>query len=151
MCCKMVRKFSVRFEKSYGNWLPAGPNSMRFYLSVWDVACMFVSCLDLSLSWLTVNAMRCYWITPQKNMWAMSRENLSLKICDQARHKPAWLATVSSLGITNIATISVILSRQWMKGADKTAQKCSLICAIVHIWHKQVLSRLIYYAQHEYP
>ena len=31
---------SVRFEKSYGNWLPDGPNSIRFYLTVWDMACM---------------------------------------------------------------------------------------------------------------
>ena len=29
---------SERFEKSYGNWLPAGPNSARFYLSVCDMA-----------------------------------------------------------------------------------------------------------------
>ena len=45
---------SVRFGKSYGNWLPDGPNSVRFYLTsvrfyltsvrfyltVWDIACM---------------------------------------------------------------------------------------------------------------
>ena len=31
---------SVRFEKSYGNWLPNGPNSVRFYLAqceIWHV------------------------------------------------------------------------------------------------------------------
>ena len=33
MCCKMVSNF-VRFEKSYGNWLPDGPNSVRFNLTV---------------------------------------------------------------------------------------------------------------------
>ena len=33
LSCKMVEK-SMRFEKSYGNWLPDGPNSVRFYLSV---------------------------------------------------------------------------------------------------------------------
>ena len=27
---------SVRFEKSYGNWLPDGPDSVRFHLTVWD-------------------------------------------------------------------------------------------------------------------
>ena len=31
---------SVRFEKSYGNWLSDGPNSVRFSLTVWDMACM---------------------------------------------------------------------------------------------------------------
>ena len=33
---------SVRFEKSYGNWLPDGPNSGRFYLTVLIMACMYV-------------------------------------------------------------------------------------------------------------
>ena len=32
---------SVRFKKSYGNWLPDGPNSVRFYLTVCDMACMY--------------------------------------------------------------------------------------------------------------
>ena len=31
---------SVRFENLMGNWLPDGPNSVRFYLTVWDMACM---------------------------------------------------------------------------------------------------------------
>ena len=31
---------SVRFENFYGNWLPEGPNSVRFYLTVCDMACM---------------------------------------------------------------------------------------------------------------
>ena len=30
----------VGFEKSYGYWLPDGPNSVRFYLTVRDMACM---------------------------------------------------------------------------------------------------------------
>ena len=30
----------MRFEKSYGNWLPDGPVSVRFSLTVWDMACM---------------------------------------------------------------------------------------------------------------
>ena len=29
MCCKMVEN-SVSFEISYGNWLPDGPDSLRF-------------------------------------------------------------------------------------------------------------------------
>ena len=33
---------SVRFVKSYGNWLPDGPNSVRFYLTVCDMACMYL-------------------------------------------------------------------------------------------------------------
>ena len=33
----------MRFEKSYGNWLPDGPNSVRFYLTTWDMACMLNS------------------------------------------------------------------------------------------------------------
>ena len=37
-------KNSVRFENSYGNWLPDGPNSVRFDLTVWDMACMFCKC-----------------------------------------------------------------------------------------------------------
>ena len=40
MCCKMVWKF-CEIWKSYGNWLPDGPNSVRFYLTVWAMACMF--------------------------------------------------------------------------------------------------------------
>ena len=39
MCCKMVWKF-CEIWKSYGNWLLDGPNSVRFYLTVWDMACM---------------------------------------------------------------------------------------------------------------
>ena len=39
MCCKMVWKF-CEIWKSYRNWLPDGPNSVRFYLTVWDMACM---------------------------------------------------------------------------------------------------------------
>ena len=31
---------TVRFEKSDGNWLPDEPNSVRFHLTVWDMACM---------------------------------------------------------------------------------------------------------------
>ena len=42
MCCKMIWK--LRFEKSYGSWLPDGPNSLRFYLTVWDMASMLSSC-----------------------------------------------------------------------------------------------------------
>ena len=30
----------MRFEISYGNGLPDGPNSVRFCLTVWDMACM---------------------------------------------------------------------------------------------------------------
>ena len=39
ICWKMVWKF-CEIWKSYGNWLPDGPNSVRFYLTVWDTACM---------------------------------------------------------------------------------------------------------------
>ena len=31
---------SVRFEKSFGNWIQDRPNSVKFYLTVWDMACM---------------------------------------------------------------------------------------------------------------
>ena len=37
MCCKIVCKI---VWKSYGNWLSDGPNSVRFYLTVWDMTCM---------------------------------------------------------------------------------------------------------------
>ena len=42
MCCilKMVSKFCEIWKISYGNWLPDGPNSVRFYLTVWDMACL---------------------------------------------------------------------------------------------------------------
>ena len=33
-CVVTWSKNSVRFEKSSGNWLPDGPNSVRFYLTV---------------------------------------------------------------------------------------------------------------------
>ena len=33
----------MRFEKSYGNWLPGRPNSVRFYFTVCDMACMDIS------------------------------------------------------------------------------------------------------------
>ena len=39
MCFKMVWKF-CEIWTFYGNWLPDGPNSVRFYLTVWDMACM---------------------------------------------------------------------------------------------------------------
>ena len=39
MCCKIVWKF-CEIWKSYGNWLPDGPNSVRLYLTMWDMACM---------------------------------------------------------------------------------------------------------------
>ena len=40
LCCKMVWKFG-EIWKSYRNWLPDGPNSVRWNLTVWDKACMF--------------------------------------------------------------------------------------------------------------
>ena len=43
MCCKMVWK-SCDIWKSYnGNWLLDGPNSVRFYLTVWDMGCIYYS------------------------------------------------------------------------------------------------------------
>ena len=39
MCCKMIWKF-CEIWSSYGNWLPDRPNSVGFYLTVWDMACM---------------------------------------------------------------------------------------------------------------
>ena len=39
ICCKMVWKF-CEIWKSYGNWLPDGPNSVWFHLTMWDMACM---------------------------------------------------------------------------------------------------------------
>ena len=35
----------LRFEKSYGNWHSDGPNSVRFYLTVRDMACMSTMCV----------------------------------------------------------------------------------------------------------
>ena len=32
----------VRFENSSGNWLSEGLKSVRFYLTVWDMACMVI-------------------------------------------------------------------------------------------------------------
>ena len=40
MCCNRWPENYVRFEKSYGYWIPDGTNSVRFYLTVWDMACM---------------------------------------------------------------------------------------------------------------
>ena len=39
-CVERWSEKSVRFEKSYWNWRPDGPNSVRLYLTVWDMACM---------------------------------------------------------------------------------------------------------------
>ena len=39
ICCKMVWKF-CEIWIFYGNCLPDGPNSVRFHLTVWDMACM---------------------------------------------------------------------------------------------------------------
>ena len=39
ICCKMVWKFYDIYI-FYGNCLPGGQNSVRFYLTVWDMACM---------------------------------------------------------------------------------------------------------------
>ena len=44
MCCKIVWKF-CQIWKSYGNWLPDVPNSVKFYLTVWDMACMQIRLL----------------------------------------------------------------------------------------------------------
>ena len=41
ICCKMVWKF-CEIWIFYGNGLPDGSYSMRFYLTVWDMACMNV-------------------------------------------------------------------------------------------------------------
>ena len=41
ICCKMVWKF-CEIWNFYGNFLPEGPNSVRFYLTVWDMACMLM-------------------------------------------------------------------------------------------------------------
>ena len=46
ICCKMVWKF-CEIRIFYGNCLPDGPNSVRFYLTVWDMACMHINhCLQ---------------------------------------------------------------------------------------------------------
>ena len=42
----MVWKF-CEIWKSYGNWLSEGQNSVRFYLTVWGMACMHYMCKDL--------------------------------------------------------------------------------------------------------
>ena len=39
-CCETVRKL-CEIWKCYGNWLPDGPNSVRFCLTVWDMARMY--------------------------------------------------------------------------------------------------------------
>ena len=39
VCCKLVWKF-CEIWILYGNCLRDGPNSVRFYLTVWDMACM---------------------------------------------------------------------------------------------------------------
>ena len=39
MCFKMVWKF-CEIWRAYGNWLSDGPNFVRFYLTVWDMAGM---------------------------------------------------------------------------------------------------------------
>ena len=59
MCCKMVWKFCEIWE-SYGNWLPDGPNSVRFYLAVWDMACMQSgSCFLCVLTLSSADSARC--------------------------------------------------------------------------------------------
>ena len=51
---------SVRFEKSYGNRLPHGPNSVRFYLSVrygiYDRCLVFGQILRLLLYFMFANS-----------------------------------------------------------------------------------------------
>ena len=42
-CVVKLSENSVRFEKSYGNCFLDGPNSVRFYLTVGDMACMEMS------------------------------------------------------------------------------------------------------------
>ena len=49
MCCKMVWKF-CEIEKSYWNWLADGPNSVRLYLTMWDIACMPITSRSQSLT-----------------------------------------------------------------------------------------------------
>ena len=58
VCIKCVVRWSensVRCEKSYGNWLPDGPNSVRVYLTVWDMACMDESAKQISTTVLIEN------------------------------------------------------------------------------------------------
>ena len=50
-------------------------------------------------------------------IWASLRENLSSVVCDQVRLKPVCLATETSerLETLGLATIGIILSKQWKK------------------------------------
>ena len=46
----------------YGNCLPDGPNSMRFYLTVWDMACMHASncATEAGFTWRKVVQYSCF-------------------------------------------------------------------------------------------
>ena len=78
MCCKMVWKF-CEIEKSYGNWLSDGPNSVRFYLTVWDMACMELASKrpNSVRLYLTVWDMACMIISEPKILISEIRLNLS--------------------------------------------------------------------------
>ena len=59
ICCKMVWKF-CEIWNLYGNWFPDWTNSVRFYLTVWDMACMdqWRKCAGWSESWLGTHIWR---------------------------------------------------------------------------------------------
>ena len=83
MYCKIVWKF-CEIWKSYGNWLSDGPNSVRFYLTVWDMACMkpvyaiceqqrfAVCCLDSIIPLLAIAEISRPYLVPSAEQTGLS-------------------------------------------------------------------------------
>ena len=67
----MVWKF-CEIWRSYGNWLSEGPNSERFYLAVWGMACMesiFLSYNLLPFYFPITNVVDFSLVTPKCVLW----------------------------------------------------------------------------------
>ena len=79
--CKMVWKF-CEIWILYGNCLLDGPNSVRFYLTVWGMACMGISRIFSTITFITLLGLTCFIIY----IFFFSEKNrilqLSNELCD---------------------------------------------------------------------